>query len=85
MKSNGLTTILIGALAVCLLASAFLSLQFFFLSREARQLNGQLAHINTWNSGVQAFVMECAEYSKKNPAILPILKTIGVEPNPAAK
>jgi hypothetical protein len=85
MKSNGLTPILNGALAVCLVACVFLSLQFFFLSREARQLNTQLAAINVWNNGVQTFVMECAEYSKKNPAILPILKTIGVEPNTAAK
>lgn len=85
MKSNGLTTILNGALAVCLLASVILCVQFVFLSRDVRQLNAQLAGINAWNNGVQTFVMECAEYSKKNPAILPILKTIGVEPNPAAK
>jgi len=83
MKSNGLTTILNGALAVCLLASVILCVQFVFLSRDARQLNSQLAGINAWNNGVQAFVMECVEYSKKNPAILPILKTIGVEPTAA--
>lgn len=85
MKSNGLTTILNGALAVCLVACVILCVQFVFLSRDVRQLNSQLAGINAWNNGVQAFVMECAEYSKKNPAILPILKTIGVEPTAAAK
>lgn len=85
MKSNGLTTILNGALAVCLVASVILCVQFVFLSRDVRQLNTQLAGINAWNNGVQTFVMECAEYSKKNPAILPILETIGVKPNAAAK
>lgn len=85
MKSKGLTTILNGALAVCLVASVILCVQFVFLSRDARQLNTQLAGINAWNNGVQAFVMECAEYSKKNPAMLPILETIGVKPNAAAK
>ena len=85
MKRNGLTSILNGALVVCLIASVILCVQFVFLSRDVRQLNAQLAGINAWKNGVQAFVVECAEYSKKNPAILPILKTIGVEPNTAAK
>lgn len=85
MKSNGLTTILNGALAVCLAASVILCVQFVFLSRDVRQLNIQLTGINAWNNGVQAFVMECAEYSRKNPAMLPLLKTIGVEPVAAAK
>lgn len=85
MKSNGLTTILNGALAVCLVACVILCLQFIFLSREVRQLNAQINGINAWRNGLQAFATECVEYSKKNPAILPILETVGLNKAAAAK
>lgn len=78
MKSNGLTTLLNGALAVCLVASVFLCAQFFFLSRDFRQLSAQVAGINAWRNSVQAFASDCIAYSKQNPAIVPLLETIGV-------
>lgn len=84
MRSNGLTTILNGALGVCLAAAVILCLQYIFLSRDLRQLNAQIAGINAWRNSLQAFAAECVEYSKKNPAILPVLETVGLTGNKAA-
>lgn len=86
MKSNGLTTLLNGALAVALLAAVILCVQFFFLSRDARNMNTSMAGINAWRAQVQTFVSDCVKYSEKNPAIVPLLETIGgPKPGAAAK
>lgn len=78
MKSNGLTTILNAVLAVTLLGCVFLSLQHFFLKRDFRRLNMEVTNINVRRSGVQALAADCVEYSKRNPAILPILQSVGI-------
>ena len=86
MKSAGLTTLLNAALMVCLLACMVLSFQYVMLARESRRLNADLALINQRRALMNSMVTDCVEYSKKNPAILPILETIGVKPaKPAAK
>jgi hypothetical protein len=85
MKSNGLTTLLNGALAVCLVANVFFCIQFVNLSRELRGMNAKIMGINGWRNNVQVFVGECVKYSERDPTIIPILKTIGYENAPAGK
>lgn len=85
MKSNGFTTILNIVLGVCLVACVFLCIQSVFLSRDARVMNAQLNGGNAWRNAVNQLAVDCAEYSKKNPEILPILQSIGYNAKPAAK
>jgi hypothetical protein len=86
MKSTGLTTLLNGALVVCVAGCMILCFQYNMLAREARRVNADLAGINARRNALQALAADCMEYSKKNPAILPILETVGIKPTkPAAK
>ena len=84
MKSNTLTTVLNGVLAFSLLLSVILCLQFIFLSREVRNISGQVAGINTYRSTLQALANECVAYSEKNHAIDPILESVGIKTKVAA-
>ena len=68
-----------GALALSLVLSVVFCIQFIFLSRELRSLNVSAAMANAHRSTIQALVMDCIEYSKKNPAIDPLLKSIGAK------
>jgi hypothetical protein len=79
MKSGTLTTILHGALALSLVLSVVFCIQFIFLTREFRGLNSQLVVVNAYRSTVQALANDCMEYSKKNPAIDPVLKSVGLK------
>jgi hypothetical protein len=86
MKSSGLTTILNGALLVCLAGCMIFCFQYIMLAREVRRFNADMAGINARRTALQSLVAECVEYSKKNPAILPVLETVGIKPpKPAAK
>jgi hypothetical protein len=49
------------------------------LTRDARALNAHLSVINAERVGFQALINDCMEYSKKNPAIDPILKSVGLK------
>ena len=79
MKSGPLNMIVHGALALSLVLSVIFCLQFIFLSREFRALNVQAGLANAHRSTIQALVIDCIEYSKKNPAIDPLLKSIGAK------
>jgi len=78
---NGTTTILNVVLGICLVLAIIFFLQTYFLSAEVRALNGQISGINGWRQALQSLAADCAEYSKKNPAINPILEpVIGKQP-----
>lgn len=79
MKSNTITTVLNGALAVSLLLSVIFCLQFIFLSREARSISGQVNGINAYRAGIQALVNDCLAYAEKNAAMNPILESVGMK------
>ncbi|MSU57526.1 MAG: hypothetical protein EXS35_05000 [Pedosphaera sp.] len=81
---NSKTLMLFAVLAVCLLLAGMFCVQTYFLSGEARSLNGQVSAINGWRGLVQQLVVDCAEYSKQHPAIDPILEPITGK-RPAAK
>ena len=79
MKSGTVKLILDGALALSLVLSLVFCAQFIFASRELRSLNMQAGLANAHRSTIQALLIDCVEYSKKNPAIDPLLKSVGVK------
>lgn len=83
MKKNPLIPALIGVLAVLTLFGAWATWQTYIFSKKSRALQAQAANINNTRLVMDALAKETIEYSKKNPAIDPILISIGLKPNPA--
>ncbi len=60
-------------------ANAALSLWFVQSTRTLQRLQVQVGMINRQRGAFQAFAADTIEYSRKNPAINPILQMIGVK------
>ena len=80
MRNSSSTTVLLGLLVI----SALLSIGLFWLviakERELRDLRTGAAQVNYWRTLIPALANDAVEYSKKNPAIDPILEAAGVKP-----
>ncbi len=84
MKNSPLTTLLLGALTISALASIVMCWMYVGATRELRSLRDQTAFINNNRAVVNALLNDTIEYSKRNPAINPILESVGLKPNGAA-
>jgi hypothetical protein len=87
MKSNPLLVALVAVLVVCAVMTAVLSATFTLKLRKLGSMQARLIQINNVNSFLRSLSADSVEYSKKNPAINPLLQTFGVispEPKPAA-
>ena len=75
-------------LVVLLFVSAALSVEFArryaFSSRDLRRVQPQAMGINNHLNLVQALLNETLEYSKRNPAIDPLLFSLNLKTNAAA-
>jgi hypothetical protein len=84
MKSNALTNLLVGLVVLTVLATTALALYYV---RSVQKLNGlqlQTSIINRNRALASSLVNDAVEYSKRNPAIDPILQSIGVKPRAAS-
>ncbi|TAK93172.1 MAG: hypothetical protein EPO07_18510 [Verrucomicrobia bacterium] len=81
MKKDLNSTILQAALGVILLAAVFCCIKYVFATRDIRSLNYKLSEGNARRTTMQAFLNDCMAYSEKNPAILPLLETVGIKKN----
>ena len=79
MKSNGFTTLLNIVLAFCLLLAAVFSFQTLNLSKDLRAYNSRVSTSNGLRSSLQTLAADCVEYSKRNPAIDPILESVNLK------
>jgi hypothetical protein len=79
MKNSPLLKVLLALSTVSVLLSV--ALCFFFISeaRQLRYLQSQIAIANNTSARVNGLVGEALEYSKKNPAIDPVLEGIGAK------
>ncbi len=80
MKNSPLITILLGALTLSALASVVMCWLFISSTREIRTLETQSVLINNNRAVVNALLNDTIEYSKRNPAILPVLESVGWKP-----
>jgi hypothetical protein len=80
MKRSPLTTVLLVLVTISALASLVLCWMYISNTRELRNLQTQATGVNNNRSIIQALANDCVEYSKKNPAINPILEQAGVKP-----
>lgn len=80
MKTNPLTRVLLGVLVVSAVASVVLCWLYISDTRQLRSLQGQANIINNNRTVMTALANDTLEYSKKNPAIDPILESVGLKP-----
>lgn len=76
--------ILVGLLFASAIFSALLATNYFFSMRSVRKMQAQMNAMNLQRSRIQALAQESYEYSKRNPAIDPILREFGAKPKDAA-
>ena len=74
MKNNLLAALLAGLLLVLGLGASFQSLRYLFMLRRVGNMQNQANQYNFRLNLTQALVNESVEYSKRNPAIDPILQ-----------
>ena len=79
MKNSPLTKALLVLVVVISLWSVYLCWSYNSKSRELRTMQAQVGFINYRQQVVQALLAEAMEYSKKNPAIDPILEAAGAK------
>jgi hypothetical protein len=84
MKSNGFTTMLNIVLAFCLLLAALFSFQVLNLSKDLRAYTSRVNTTNGLRGSLQSLATDCVEYSKRNPAIDPILESVNLKPAKAS-
>lgn len=84
MGKNTINLILLALLLCVGLVGANYSFLYWKRARELRQLQFQGATLNQQQNLIKALAAESLEYSKKNPAIDPILQSVGVKPGAAA-
>jgi hypothetical protein len=80
MKSP-LTTFLLAILALSAVLSVVFCALYVSSTRQLRLLQGQMTFINGRTSSITALANEALEYSKRNPAIDPILEATGLKPS----
>jgi len=80
MKSNLLRTVLEWALATSVLLSVWFLMKYYNQTHEARIFQGQMqadnAVVQNNNAVMSRLIQESFEYSKRNPAIDPVLQSI---------
>jgi hypothetical protein len=81
MKNNQLIAMLVGILFITTGVAGFLVFQYHSAHHKFQQVQ---AEFNNTRALIQAISADTVEYSKKNPAIDPILKSFNLIPgNPA--
>jgi Tfp pilus assembly protein PilX len=84
MKNNPMTTVLLGVLTLSALASVVLCLLFTTNTRQKNLLQSQATSIINKRTIINALANDVVEYSKKNPAVDPILESFNLKPAKSA-
>jgi predicted PurR-regulated permease PerM len=82
--NNPVASVLKVLLVISLVLSVLFCLQYIMVTREARTISSQMANINLFRNTLQALANDCLAYSQTNPAINPILESVGLKPRSGA-
>ncbi len=83
MNKNPLVTLLMVLLLLSVLAAAGLSFWYVQSTRRLNLLQWQATQATRNRNIVQNLANEAVEYGKRNPAIDPVLQSVGLKPKPA--
>ena|SRR5437899_6085098 len=81
MKKEPFAAFLVGTFSVCAVASVVLATNFWFSARALRRLQPQAMAYQARLSLAQSLLNETLEYSKRNPAINPLLQSLNLKTN----
>ena len=84
MKQSPFAKVLLVVLAASAVASVVLCWTYVSNTREVRSLQGQAANVNNSRAVISQLANDAMEYSKRNPAIDPILEGAGLKPGKSA-
>lgn len=80
MKSNPLGPFLVGVFVACAIVVAWLATRYYFSVKDSTKLTIQTISINNTRTAVQSLANEAIEYSRRNPAMNPILEKFEIKP-----
>lgn len=83
MKSNPTATILNWALAIALILLFVGGLQYLFRTRAVRSIQADMGNFQKKQVFLNSFANDVVEYSKRNPAIDPILVSLRIKADTA--
>lgn len=83
MRNNAVTQLLVGLVALSVLATSGLAFFYVRSVQKLTRLQLQNAVINRNRGLVNALASDAIEYSKRNPAIDPLLQSVGIKPRAA--
>ena len=84
MKNSPLTMFLLGVLAISAVLSVIFCSLYIGSIRELRALQSQVSRINGRSAAIMSLANEALEYSKRDPAIDPILEWALLKPSKSA-
>jgi hypothetical protein len=84
MRNKPFTALLVGLLFISALAAAVQVLRLSFATRDLRRLQPRIIELNAHLNVAQALLNDTLEYSKRNPAIDPLLQSMNFKTNSAA-
>jgi hypothetical protein len=84
MRHNALTNLLVGLAALSMVATAGLAGLYVRSVQKLNRLQFQTAVINRNRALANSLANEAVEYSKRNPAIDPVLQSVGLKPKAGA-
>ena len=76
--------ILTGLLFVCAIVAAIGATSYYLASSELRGLQNQAGQMEGRRALTRALATDAVEYSKRNPAIDPILQSVGLKQPPSS-
>jgi hypothetical protein len=86
IRNNPLSVVLVSVLFLSALSSCWFSVWWFWGARELQGLEFQYQAMQQTSTAVQSLANEAIEYSRRNPAIDPLLQQFDLkprQPNPA--
>ena len=84
MERNLLTNVLTGLVSLGALSSLILALLYVNRMRDLRISQGKIEAINRYRAIAQPLAIDAVEYSRRNPAIDPLLQSFGIKPGSAS-
>jgi len=83
LKKDSVAAFLVGTMFVCASASVVLAANYWFSTRTLRRLQPQAIACQARLNVAQALLNDALEYSKRNPALDPLLQSLNVKTNAA--
>ena len=80
MKNSPLASVLLVLLACAAIGSLILCIRYIHTTRQLRSLQSDAAAINAKQGYMNSLASDLVEYSKRNPAIDPILESVNLKP-----